>query len=38
VKGAPKKQKWKGPHAAKIERILPRIRPLMEELGYDVER
>jgi hypothetical protein len=38
VKGAPKKAKWKEQHAAKIERILPRIRPLMEELGYDVDR
>ena len=36
VKGAPKKEKWKERHAAKIERILPRIRPLMVELGYDV--
>jgi len=38
VKGAPKKEKWKGRHAAKIERILPRIQSLMVELGYDVER
>jgi hypothetical protein len=37
VKGAPKKQKWKAEHAAKIERILPTIRPLMLELGYDVD-
>jgi hypothetical protein len=37
VRGAPKKQKWKGEHAAKIERILPRIQPLMAELGYDVD-
>ncbi len=37
VKGAPKKQKWKAQHAAKIERILPRIRPMMVELGYDVD-
>ena len=37
VKGAPKKEKWKEQHAAKIERILPRIRPLMLELGYDVD-
>jgi Sulfotransferase family len=36
VKGAPKKQKWKEHHAASIERILPMIRPLMAELGYDV--
>ena len=38
VGGAPKKEKWKERHAAKIERILPRIRPLMVELGYDVDR
>jgi len=38
VKGAPKKQKWKEHHAAKVERILPMIRPLMEELGYDADR
>jgi hypothetical protein len=38
VKGAPKKEKWKERHAAKIERILPRIAPLMGELGYDVDR
>jgi hypothetical protein len=37
VKGAPKKQKWKEQHAAKIERILPSIRPLLVELGYDVD-
>ena len=37
VKGAPKKEKWKAQHAAKIERILPRIRPMMVELGYDVD-
>ena len=38
VEGAPKKEKWKGRHAAKVERIVPRIRSLMTELGYDVER
>jgi Sulfotransferase family len=37
VKGVPKKEKWKERHAAKIERILPRIRPLMMELGYDLD-
>ena len=37
VKGAPKKEKWKAQHAAKIERILPRIRPMMVELGYDID-
>ena len=34
VDGAPKPEKWRGRHAARIGRILPRIRPLMEELGY----
>jgi hypothetical protein len=38
VKGAPKKEKWKERNAAKIERILPQIRPLMLELGYDPDR
>jgi hypothetical protein len=38
VSGAPKKHKWKDHHAAEIERILPMIRPVMVELGYDVER
>ena len=37
VKGAPKKEKWKAQHAAKIERVLPRIGPMMAELGYDVD-
>jgi Sulfotransferase family len=36
VRGAPKKEKWRERHAAMIERILPRIAPLMSELGYDV--
>ncbi len=36
VRGAPKKEKWKERHAGMIERILPRIAPLMAELGYDV--
>jgi hypothetical protein len=34
VKGAPKKQKWKDAHAARIERILPAIEPMLNELGY----
>ena len=38
VKGAPKKEKWKERHAAKIEHVLPLIRPLMLELGYDPDR
>ena len=35
VKGAPKKQKWKEHNPEAIDRILPMIRPLMLELGYD---
>jgi len=35
VKGAPKKQKWKEHNPEAIHRILPLIRPLMLELGYD---
>ncbi|AFL75879.1 sulfotransferase family protein [Thiocystis violascens] len=35
VKGAPKKQKWKAHNPEAIERILPMIRPMMRELGYD---
>jgi hypothetical protein len=38
VDGAPKREKWKGRHQAKIERVLPRIQPLMEELGYGADR
>jgi hypothetical protein len=37
VKGAPKKQKWRDHNPAAIERILPMIRPLMAELGYDAD-
>ncbi len=37
VKGAPKRQKWKEHNPEAIERILPMIRPLMEELGYDMD-
>ena len=36
VRGAPKKEKWKERHAAMIERILPRIAPMMAELGYEL--
>jgi hypothetical protein len=36
VHGAPKKEKWKERHAAEIEKILPRIAPLMTELGYEL--
>lgn len=35
VKGVPKKQKWKEHNPEAIRRILPTIRPLMLELGYD---
>ena len=34
VKGAPAKQKWKQSNPQAIERILPTIRPMMDELGY----
>ncbi len=37
VKGAPKKQKWKDHNPEAIERILPMIRPLMEEMGYETD-
>jgi hypothetical protein len=35
VKGVPKRQKWREHNPEAIERILPTIRPLMIELGYD---
>ncbi len=37
VKGAPKKQKWKEHNPEAIQRILPTIRPMMEELGYSMD-
>ncbi len=37
VKGAPKQQKWREHNPEAIERILPMIRPLMTELGYDAD-
>lgn len=37
VKGAPGKDKWKEHNPEAIERILPVIRPLMRELGYDLD-
>jgi len=37
VKGAPKRQKWREHNPEAIERILPTIRPLMRELGYDAD-
>ncbi len=35
VKGKPKRQKWREHNPEAIERILPMIRPLMLEMGYD---
>ncbi len=37
VKGAPSKQKWKKHNPEAVARILPLIRPLMDELGYDTD-
>lgn len=37
VKGMPGQQKWKSQNPEAIVRILPKIRPLMEELGYDAD-
>jgi len=37
VKGKPAKEKWKQSNPEAIERILPTIRPLMAELGYDTD-
>jgi hypothetical protein len=37
VKGAPKRQKWKDHNPQAIERVLPMIAPMMNELGYDAE-
>lgn len=37
VKGPPKKQKWRDQNPEMIERILPMIRPMMAELGYDAD-
>lgn len=37
VKGKPQKQKWKTHNPDAIRRILPRIEPLMRELGYDLD-
>lgn len=34
VKGLPKREKWKSQNPAAIERILPKIDSLMNELGY----
>jgi hypothetical protein len=35
VTGPPKKQKWRSHNPEAIEGILERIRPMMQELGYD---
>jgi len=35
VKGRPKRQKWKDGNPEAILRVLPRITPMMLELGYD---
>ena len=35
VKGAPQRQKWRTNNPQAIEHILPKIRPMMLELGYD---
>ncbi|PWG61715.1 sulfotransferase family protein [Spiribacter halobius] len=35
VAGAPKRDKWREHNGDAIERILPMISPLMQELGYD---
>lgn len=37
VKGMPKRQKWTEHNPEAIERILPVIRPMMKELGYDMD-
>jgi hypothetical protein len=37
VSGKPKKQKWKEQNPDAIRRILPTIRPLMQEMGYDAD-
>nr|CCF78721.1 conserved hypothetical protein [Rubrivivax gelatinosus S1] len=35
VKGKPKREKWRDHNPQEIEAVLPMIRPLMHELGYD---
>jgi hypothetical protein len=35
VKGAPKKQKWKEHNREAVERILPLIKPVQQQLGYE---
>lgn len=38
VLGVPERGKWKKHHRAAIERILPTLRPMLGELGYDPDR
>lgn len=37
VKGRPKQQKWREHNPEAVESILPLIRPMMAELGYDAD-
>jgi hypothetical protein len=37
VKGAPAPQKWKQSNPEAVERVLPMIRPVMNELGYAMD-
>ena len=36
VSGPPRRQKWRERHPDEIERILPRIEPMMRQLGYEM--
>ena len=36
VSGLPRRQKWREHHPDEIGRILPRIEPMMRQLGYEV--
>ena len=37
VSGPPQREKWRERHPEEIGRILPRIAPLMRQLGYEVQ-
>jgi hypothetical protein len=37
VRGAPKKEKWKEHNLEAIRRIVPSIRPLLSDLGYELD-
>lgn len=37
VSGPPQRQKWRERHPQEIGRILPRIEPMMRQLGYEVQ-